>query len=211
MSVLPFPNVASSPAVATPTGARPEQAVARDDEDLARRVAQGDRAAVEALLHRYWQPLIRYASRVLDDEAGAEDVVQDAFLRVWTRRAEAITTPVRAYLYRVTRNLAIDELRRRNARTRRHLLHGHFEVAPAATPAEVLQNERLRARVNAAIQALPERRREAFTLVYLRGLSYTEVSEIMGISPKTLGNHISAALAELRVTLRPLVGKAGHA
>jgi RNA polymerase sigma-70 factor, ECF subfamily len=177
------------------------------DDELARSLAEGDMGAVDTLLERYWEPLIRYAYRLVEDRAAAEDVVQDTFLRVWTGRMKSSKGPVRAYLYRVSRNLALDELRRRRARSKRELRHGSTQLTAPQTPVDVLQNKRLQAAVNAAIQALPERRREAFTLVYLRALSYAEVSEIMGISQKTLGNHISAALSELRQALRPLLAE----
>lgn len=206
-SVIQFPrrNPAEEPRFAEDPGPVSDGS---DDEELARRVREGDLSAVEALLERYWQPLVRSAFRLLDDQESAEDVVQDTFVRVWRGRMESRNGPVRAYLFRVARNLALDELRCRGARSRREGKYGGIYVQPSVTPPEVLKQEDIRAAMNAAIQSLPERRREAFTLVYLRDLSYAEASEIMGVSTKTLGNHLSVALADLRKILRPILTEA---
>lgn len=99
----------------------------------------------------------------------------------------------------------MDHLKSR--RTRQRLLNtrqSDCAAAPAA-PDEVLEQEHLSERVQRAIQELPERRREVFSLAYLQGFSYAEVAEIMGISPKTVHNQMSAALSQLREALRPLI------
>lgn len=189
---------------------RPQQMPGASDEELASGVAGGETAALEALLSRYWQPLVQAMSRFLDDRASAEDVVQETFVRVWSGRIESGSGTVRAYLYRVARNLAIDELRRRSARSKRELEHGPANLQFPLSPAEILNQEDVRLAVNEALQALPERRREAFTLVYLRALTYAEVSEIMGVSPKTVGNHISGALSDLRESLQSILEDVGR-
>lgn len=171
------------------------------DDDLACRVAQGDPSALEDLVERYWTSLAAYAGRMLDDQPLGEDIVQRLFATIWKNRREWSPESVKAYLFQSTRNLAIDEIRRREARQRREADSRVPDRSPVRNPHAVMTSRSRRAAIDAAIQALPSRRREAFVLAYLRQLSYREVAEVMGVSTKTVGHHVSAALAELRQAL----------
>ncbi len=203
-SVLRFPRDVPLEEFGARLEVRQQEDASSSDTELARRVSARDVAALEDLFERYRDPLIRYVYRLLGDQSGAEDVVQETFFRIWTGGIDSRRGSVRPYLHSIARNLALDELRRRVARSRRE---GTIErsVQEPISPARVLSQTDLAAAISEAIQALPERRREAFTLVYLRALSYAEVAEIMSVSQKTVGNHISGALATLRQTLRPLM------
>jgi RNA polymerase sigma-70 factor, ECF subfamily len=176
---------------------------AADEAELARRLAAGDPAALTAITEWLWEPLAAYAWRIVEDRDVARDIAQEACVRLWDRRGQESPRAVRPYLFRIARNLALDHLKTR--RTRRRLLQRHDAVRTrSATPDELLESDRISAGVQHAIQALPDRRREVFVLAYLRGLSYAEVGEVLGISPKTVQNQMTAALAQLRTTLRPL-------
>jgi RNA polymerase sigma-70 factor (ECF subfamily) len=176
-----------------------------DEADLARALAAGDPDALSAVAQWLWEPLAAYAFRILEDRDAAMDVAQDACLRLWDRRGRDAPRSIRAYLFRVARNLALDQVK--TGRTRHRLL-GRYDPdrdRRPARPDEVLRGDRITDEVQRAMQALPERRREVFALAYLQGLTYAEVAEVLGISPKTVQNHMSAALAQLRDTLRPLL------
>lgn len=208
MSITPFPRPHE------PTGGdcpseegQPPQTTGFDDHALAQRIATGDTNALDHLISQYWEPLTSYASRVLDDMDLAQDVVQDVFVRVWERRIGWHPHSVRAYLFRATRNLALDEMRSRNALHEREQKRGREESRRPRTPLDIYEDSQLSSVVDAALQALPVRRREAFTLVYLKKLTYAEAAEVMGVSPKTVGHHISAALVKLREKLRPLLAE----
>jgi RNA polymerase sigma-70 factor (ECF subfamily) len=177
---------------------------APDDAVLMREVALGDARALERLLARHWGPLTAYASRILDDPQGAEDVVQTVFIRIWRDRRGEIPRAVRSFLFRMTRNLALDEARSVGARAARERRVFAESTVQQPSPADLLERGALARSIERAIQRLPERRREAFTLAYLHGLSYAEVAEVMSVSPKTVGHHVSAALAELRELLVPI-------
>ena len=207
MSVLPFPKP-SLPA-APPLESRIGEGADWFDPGLMDRLLVGDPAAFDQVIQRYWIPLTGYASRILDDEEAAKDVVQSVLVRLWEKRADLKPGSLRGYLLRLTRNSAFDELKRRRVRRRSALAIGLDGALsrPAPTPAELVDESELNATVDRAIQALPPRRREVFTLVYLRGLSYHEVGEILGISFKTVGNQMTAALAELRAALKPVLSE----
>lgn len=156
-------------------------------------------------MDRFWVPLTSYASRILDDMTVAEDVVHEVFVQVWERRAGWEPRSVTGFLFSTTRKLALDAVRSRNARRKRERTRGREVPRHPGTPVGVLEREELTDAVDRGIQSLPERQKEAFTLAYLENLSYVEVAEIMDISTKTVGNHISAALSHLREVLAPLL------
>lgn len=183
-----------------PSGLRPV-----DDALLAQAIAGGDATALEELISRYWVPLCSYASRILGDMPSAEDVVQKAFIAVWSDRAVWSPRSIRAYLFRSVRNRAYDDLRSRQARFQRERTSSEDGGRLPLGPDAIMEEASLAEVVDAAIQELPERRREAFVLAYLKQMSYSEVAAVMGISTKTVGHHVSAALQELRQTLGHLV------
>jgi len=156
------------------------------------------------LLPRYWRPLVAYATRLLDDAAAAEDVVQRAFVRMWERGHEMPSGEgVRPFLYRVVRNLASNEWRRE--RTHRSWVDGEAS-SPAprpVMPALDLEEHELATALAAAVERLPARRREVFVLSRYHALSNTQIAEVLGISPQTVANTLVSALRDLRMVLAP--------
>lgn len=178
-----------------------------DDAQLMVRVAQGDADALDTLLSRYWEPLLRFCRGYglsLDD---AEDVAQMTFVRVWEHRAGwRLTGSVTSYLYSISRNLTLNWKRRRATHEERTAtLRRREERRRTPTPLEETEAGELRDAVESAIRALSERREEVFRLSRFEGLSYTEISAVLGISPQTVANHMSKALSELRDSLGPLL------
>ena len=175
-----------------------------EEAALVRRLAAGDVTALTAIVQWLWEPLAAYAYRIVGDEDTARDIAQEACIRLWESRKRPPAS-LRPYLFRITRNLALDHSKTRRTRERLLRHYGPTHAQRPAAPDELLERERVIDRVERAIQDLPERRREVFVLAYLRGLSYAEIAEVMRISPKTVQNHMTAALTELRTALRPLL------
>ncbi len=179
-----------------------------DDVALVGRLALDDAQALGQLLDRYWGPMVAFAMEKVRSQDAAEDLVQEAFVRVWEkRRTLRPQASPRAYLYRVLRNLIIDEYRRRRLRDRFAQLVGGSEVSDAPSPVAVLEADELAGAAQRAIAALPERRRDVFVLAHLHGLSYKEVAETLGITPRTVANHMTLALAQLRDALGGHTGR----
>ena len=177
-----------------------------DSAALMRRVGVGDEAALDALLDRHWSPVVAYVSRIVDDGDIARDIAQETFLRIWQRRGSWQGGSVQAYIFRVARNLSLDELRCGQARQRAELRSDIIEGKSPRTPLDLLERQDLIDRVDEHIQELSPRRREAFALVYLQGLSYLEAAYIMDVSVKTIGNQLTDALRELRARMVPYFG-----
>ncbi len=162
-----------------------------------RRLKASDRAAFEALFRAVYADLFRYAKSLTHDAASAEDAVQEALLRLWMRRTALDPgRSLRALLYVTVRNLALDQ--ERNSAKRQALLKTMDDPQRPPTPGDTTGVRMLEARIHDWIAELPERRREAFRLSRFDGLTYAEIASVMGLSIKTVDNHIWLALHYLR-------------
>jgi RNA polymerase sigma-70 factor (family 1) len=159
----------------------------------------------------YYDPLCRYVARYVGSRDVAEDVVEDVFVWIWQERERwEVRGPLHPYLFAAARCRAINHLRHDAVRDRaapRLSLDPTYFADPAPADA-VAEAEELRHRVDRTLAALPPRMREAFVLSRDEGLSYDEVAFRMGISVKTVGVHISRALAALRKAILTMTGLA---
>ncbi len=173
------------------------------DSALLRRLRDGDASALEPLVERYWDPLVAYAANWLGCPDAAEDLAQEAFIRLWERRqsveCDRILGP---FLYRIVRNLMLNEERRRKVRIRLRQQVGP-QCTPTAppTPLETLTERELRSAIERGINDLSPRRREVFLLARRNALSYQEIAERLDLSPQTVANQMSGALTSLRQSL----------
>lgn len=158
--------------------------------------------ALDLLAIQYWGPLVAYAQRFLGDVASAEDVVQHAFVRLWeSKSATPNGDDARALLYRIVRNLVLNELRR--SQVREHWASDQWvdETEPIASD-DLVERHELRAAIEAAVDQLPPKRREVFVLSRFHELSNEEIASILSISPQTVANQLVGAMRTLRLLLR---------
>jgi RNA polymerase sigma-70 factor (ECF subfamily) len=167
-------------------------------------VLNGDEAGLAALLERHWISVVRYAFSILDDWDAAEDVAEEVFVRLWERRETwGLEGSVRGLLFRIARNMSLDEHRQGSAH--RRAVQEVPEPAATATPAEYVDSKELHAAIATALANLPQRRREVFVLVRQHGLSYRDAAHALGVAPQTVANHLSMALEDLREALEPIL------
>lgn len=145
--------------------------------------ANGDAQAGRALLERLAPRLFSYAARVLGDRTEAEDVVQEAMIKLWKvapdwRQGEA---QVSTWVYRVTANLCTDRLRRRKTRAQVAMDAVPEPEADLPSMVERMTEARRAEALQAALDALPDRQRQAVILRHLEGLSNPEIAEVMDI------------------------------
>jgi len=170
------------------------------DDTLMVLYAGGDRAAAEALTYRHTPRVFALARRLLNHTADAEDVTQEALLRLWKiaphwRQGEA---QVSTWLYRVTSNLCIDRLRKRRG------VNIDDVPEPADDAPSVITNMQSRDRATAlqnALAALPERQRLAVTLRHIEELSNPEISAIMEIRIEAVESLTARAKRKLAALL----------
>jgi len=161
--------------------------------------------ALESLYAEHRRTLTDAAQGVLGCRARAEDVVHDAFLKLWeSGERHAIEDPLR-YLFRMVRNLSIDRLRRQN-------LEGRYSAdeemldelpAPQSGPEQRAIGQLEWQRLQHALGELPERTRTAFTMSQLEGYSQREVADHLSASPTLVHFLLRDALSHCRNRLEP--------
>jgi RNA polymerase sigma-70 factor (ECF subfamily) len=170
------------------------------DETLMARIARGDEAAFSLLSRRHLRSVVALARHITGNAADAEDVAQDAMLRVWTHapRWQPLAS-FKTWLTRIVVNLCLDRKRRRII----------LPIEAAGDPADDAPDARDRMesaeadrRVAVAIDELPERQRVAIVLTYREGLSNAEVAEILGSSVSAVETLLVRAKQRLRSRLR---------
>lgn len=166
-------------------------------------IRQGDEKALEVVFLRYYRLLSRYGGRLLKNEADGQEVAADVFMTFWEKRQSIeVKQSLRQYLFAMTRHRI---LRRLKANGR---MPGSLELTPETIkeyennwlagdePDEetYVSSDNLAAYIN----QLPPQRRHIFQLNKIEGLSYPEIAQRLGISERTVKNHVYRAMLKLK-------------
>jgi RNA polymerase sigma-70 factor (ECF subfamily) len=180
------------------------------DAQLVARLAAGDEAALEPLYDRYGKLVFSLALRIVHDSATAEEVTQEVFVRLWRSAASfaAERGSVQTWLLRITHNLALNEIRRRQSRP---VAADHFDWAvdgallvdarQEGDPAQVAWLRERAAAIQHALAQLPEAQRQAIALAFFGGLSQVEVAAVLGDPLGTVKSRIRVGMQRLRELL----------
>lgn len=185
------------------------------DQLLVRRAQEGERAAFDLLVSKYQRRLMRLVSRLIHDQAEAEDVVQETFIKAYRAlrhfRGEAAFY---TWLYRIGINTAKNSLATQGRRNHTSALQ-HVEKAETLeeaerlrdieTPEAMFASKQIAITVHSAMDALPLELRTAIVLRELEGLTYEEISEVMSCPIGTVRSRIFRAREAIAEKLRPLV------
>ena len=163
--------------------------VREPDPATIRAAAAGDGRAFEDLVREHQVPVLRFLRHLLDDDAAAEDVTQETFVRVH-RRLDTFTFRSRfsTWVFQIARNAATDELRGRQRRARL------TAVAPAPAPGSAPD---ARAELRAALASLSPTVVEALVLVEVFGMAYAEVAQILDVPVGTVKSRVHQARLKL--------------
>ena len=141
-----------------------------------------------------------YAARMLGDSLLAEDVTQDSFLALYRHLSQVPASAFRPWLYRVCRNLCLDQLRRRKFKLRLFRDIQRDDERPVSPPDEfgarpdqVAETREAQTAIEAAIENLPTKFREAFLLCEVQGLSYEDAAAVLGCPVKTVSTRLFRA------------------
>jgi len=174
----------------------------KEDHELLALVQDGNGQAFAVLVERHTQRFYRLAFRYLQNKHAAEDVVQDAFLKLWenpalwqAQRNSKFTT----WFYRIVVNLCLDQLKKKKpaALDDDNLISDDREPVDA-----MMMREQEQEMMEKAIGALPERQRTALNLCFDEGLTNQEAADVMGVNLKALQSLIMRAKTSLRERLK---------
>lgn len=176
---------------------------AYDQPELPAAIRQGDEAAFDALFRALYAPLCRYATGLCDgDPDQAEDLVQQAFVKLWEQRAQLdVRHSIRAYLYKMVHHQALNRLRHQRTRLRHQTERLREPEASSDLPDPELQEH-----INQALQTLPPQCRQIFELSRFEELKYREIADMLQLSIKTVETQMGKALRLMRVHLADYLG-----
>ena len=183
------------------------------DENLMTRVKNGDALAFSILMDRYKQAVVNLVVYTVGDNIDSEDIAQQVFIRVYRNAATyEVRSKFTTWLFTITKNLALNEIRRR----KRHPTDSldvveqeedytktkQYPDPKTVPPDDSMMNDEMQKCLKAALEALPERQRLALLMFQEQGLSYEEISEVLEISLASTKSLIFRARDALKKTLK---------
>jgi RNA polymerase sigma-70 factor (ECF subfamily) len=174
------------------------------DRDLAARLVSGDEAALREAYREHVAAVNGLAVRVLSNEALAEEVVQDVFVRLWEQpeRFDPDRGRLRAFLLSMTHSRAVERVRLEESLRRRHTAAGREPVEVADDPAALTESHDVEHAVREALAGLPRVQRLPIEMAYFDGMSYRQVAIELGEAEGTVKYRIRMGMQKLRAALR---------
>ena len=166
--------------------------------------------AFNTLFNRYYARLCAYSESFVGDRQTSEDLVQDVFVNIWMKRAELkFDETLVSYLYKAAHNASIQYLRRQKVKDRYNaLLHAKLTEAECVpmewvvTDTNPAEESEIQTLYRQGLEQLPAQTREIFLCSREKGMKYSEIAELTGLSVKSVEYHISKALEVFRMVLK---------
>lgn len=175
------------------------------DVKILKSLKKGDKRALTELYDSYWKLLFISAHNILKDKELCEEIIQDIFIELWNNREKLqIKISIKSYLYACVRYKVFAEFRK-NKVTNVELFEDLNQRFQYATPETKMLHDELVEQINLIVKTLPKKCQEVYVLSRNKQLSHKEIAEKLGISTKTVENHITLALKVLRANLGGLI------
>ncbi len=174
-------------------------------EKIIQQLISDDKTALEQLFNYFYPRLYNFSRAFLKLEEGIDDILQEVFLKIWVNRRNIKSADTfNSYIFTITRNLLLNELRSRlnEQKTRDKILK--LSVAEEFLLSEQIEYQEMKEKVDQMVATLPERQREVFLLSRKEGLSYKEIATKLDIAEKTVEYHISQAIGVIKKKMRDM-------
>ncbi|GAB3234239.1 RNA polymerase sigma-70 factor [Algoriphagus aestuariicola] len=182
------------------------------EKRLLERIKNDSDAAFEEIYNRYWKQLFNFGMRKLNQREIVEGIVQEVFIDLWVRRKSiSIYESLSSYLHSSVNFRIINQYKSRSIREK------YLDTLKAQSPdtsisiEELIQFKDLKLNIKGIIKKFPIQRQKAYKLRFNKGLSYSEIADVMEISVSTVEKHLIRAIKDLRVSLRELTLASGMA
>jgi RNA polymerase sigma-70 factor (ECF subfamily) len=171
-----------------------------DESDLIKQSVAGDESAYQLLLEKHLPSLSNYVMRMMANTAEADDIIQETFIRLWTRgnKFNPETAKLTTWLHNIAHNLCIDYFRK-NSRLVDNSIELPIAVAPG--PEEDLAHQGLAENIQQAMMSLPERQRSAIIMCHYQGLSNKDAAAVLNVSVDALESLMARGRKKLRTLL----------
>lgn len=160
-----------------------------------------DRGQFEEMFTRYYRELVVYLCKFVKESAVAEDIVQETFCELWSRKETYHIIHVRSFLFRSVRNAAVNYLTREKKMT----VDLSREIENEIVFQEDLETIDRDRKLYELIERLPEQRKRIFKLCFFEGMRYQDVADQLNISVNTVKTQMGRALADLRESAGELI------
>lgn len=158
-------------------------------------VRRGDSSAYDYLVQKHLRKALSISRGIVRDGHDAEDLTQEAFVKAFEKiRSVKSADAFGSWLYRIVANLSLDHLRRR----KRWQVEELAESLPSSSRADAVSQETLAARIDAAIESLPEMQRVVARLFLVEEFSHAEIAQMVGLNEGTVRSHLSHARRKLQ-------------
>jgi RNA polymerase sigma-70 factor (ECF subfamily) len=173
-----------------------------NEDHLLNQLSCGNEIAFTEIYNLYWQELFLIANRILKDEEGAKDVVQEIFVSLWQRREDLLIENLKSYLFSSAKRKVLQNLR--NGKIAQRHIDRIYMLESIDSTEQGLNFAETNERLQRSMESLPDRCKEVFLLSRYEQLSHKEIAEKLKISAKTVEIHIAKALRYLRRSLSDL-------
>ncbi|MDO6603795.1 RNA polymerase sigma-70 factor [Arenibacter palladensis] len=172
---------------------------------------KGEKCAFETLFRLYYTKLVNISKGYLVYQQEAESIVQNVFLKLWENKASlGEVSNINSYLYTMTKNLCLDQLK--HEKIKKNYMDNSYRIRSEIQykfiqdeAASLLLENELESKIIQSIELLPEKCKNIFKKSRLEGLKRSEIASEMGISHKTVDNHMASALRHMRFHLREFI------
>lgn len=165
-------------------------------------ISKGDEQAFEVLFLHYFPRIKGFISGILQDEEEAEDISQDIFVSMWQNREKLTEIEnLNAYLYRIARNTVFRYIERSllfNDYQQQQAIKAQLASTDNDNIEEELYAKELEFLISVCVEKMPSQRKRIYKMSRMEGLSNDEIAERLSINKRTVENHLTLALADIR-------------